>query len=231
MNNQSKAIVVLIPVIILIAVLIFSNQKQNQNQQEQTPSLSNPNENVASQTTQSTAAQPQETPNQALPSMQIDKNKQYTAILDTTQGKITIDLYASKTPLTVNNFVSLARKNFYNNTIFHRVIKSFMIQGGDPNGDGTGGPGYQFNDEPFEGEYTRGTIAMANSGPNTNGSQFFIMQQDNELAKNYVIFGKIIEGLDVVDKIADAPVTQNSNGEMSKPINPVTVKSVEIIEK
>jgi peptidylprolyl isomerase len=165
------------------------------------------------------------------PSMQIDTNKSYTAILKTSEGSIEIALNAKETPITVNNFVYLAKNNFYNNTIFHRVIKDFMIQGGDPTGTGMGGPGYQFDDEKFSGEYTRGTLAMANAGPNTNGSQFFIMQQDNQLSPNYVIFGKVVNGMDVVDKIANAPVTYSSSGEMSKPVNPVVINSVEIVEK
>jgi len=106
-----------------------------------------------------------------------------------------------------------------------------MIQGGDPKGDGTGGPGYQFADESFEGEYTRGTVAMANTGPNTNGSQFFIMHQDYDLPKNYVIFGKVTEGLNVVDKIAEASVSANQFGEMSKPVTPIKIFSVEIVKK
>lgn len=165
------------------------------------------------------------------PVMLIDKNKTYTATLNTTAGAITISLNAAATPITVNNFVFLAKKNFYDNTIFHRVINGFMIQGGDPKGDGTGGPGYKFDDEPFTGEYTRGTIAMANAGPNTNGSQFFIMHADYPLPPNYVIFGKVTVGLDVVDKIATAPVTVSAMGEESQPVNPVKVLSVEIIEK
>lgn len=163
--------------------------------------------------------------------MEINKIKNYQVILKTTAGDITLELDAKKTPLTVDNFISLARKNFYDNTIFHRVINGFMIQGGDPNGDGTGGPGYTFKDEPFEGEYKRGVLAMANAGPNTNGSQFFILHSDYDLPKNYVIFGKVIKGIEVVDKIAGAPVINNSFGEPSKPVNPVLIKSVEIIEK
>jgi cyclophilin family peptidyl-prolyl cis-trans isomerase len=130
----------------------------------------------------------------------------------------------------VNNFVTLAKNNFYNNTIFHRTIKGFMIQGGDPKGNGTGDPGYKFDDEPFTGEYTRGTIAMANSGPNTNGSQFFIMHADYPLPPNYVIFGKVSKGLEVVDEIATAPVKASFSGEMSTPISPAKVKTIEIIE-
>ncbi|PJC28937.1 peptidylprolyl isomerase, partial [Candidatus Shapirobacteria bacterium CG_4_9_14_0_2_um_filter_40_11] len=151
--------------------------------------------------------------------MEIDQTKKYTAVLNTSIGKITIELNAAKTPITVNNFVGLSKKNFYNNTVFHRVINGFMIQGGDPKGDGTGGPGYQFDDEPFEGEYTRGTVAMANAGPNTNGSQFFIMHAVYALSKNYVIFGKVTAGMEVVDKIATASVQASPTGEMSMPVN------------
>ncbi len=162
------------------------------------------------------------------PPMQIDQEKKYTAVLKTAEGDITIELFAQNTPITVNNFVSLARDNFYNGTVFHRVIKDFMIQGGDPKGDGTGGPGYKFDDEPFEGEYKRGTVAMANSGPDTNGSQFFIVHQDYDLSKNYVIFGKVIQGMETVDKIAEAEVADNGSGEQSKPVNPVKIQSMEI---
>lgn len=160
-----------------------------------------------------------------------NKSKHYTALIKTSAGIIEISLFADKTPITVNNFVSLAKKEFYNNTIFHRVIKGFMIQGGDPKGDGTGGPGYQFDDEPFEGEYIRGTVAMANAGPNTNGSQFFIIHQDNPLPKNYVIFGKVIKGIETVDKIAESKVETNEGGEFSKPTVPVKIISVTIKEQ
>jgi cyclophilin family peptidyl-prolyl cis-trans isomerase len=161
---------------------------------------------------------------------QINKNMKI-ALLKTTAGDIEIALNDKETPITANNFITLAKKKFYDNTIFHRAIKGFMIQGGDPEGTGMGGPGYKFNDEPFSGEYTRGTIAMANSGPNTNGSQFFIMHSDYPLPKNYVIFGKVIKGIEVVDKIATAPVSYNSSGELSKPVKPVVINSVEIIEQ
>lgn len=163
------------------------------------------------------------------PAMTIDTKKQYDAILSTSMGDITIQLAASATPITVNNFVTLSEKKFYDKTIFHRVIKGFMIQGGDPDGTGRGGPGYRFDDEPFEGQYTRGTVAMANAGPNTNGSQFFIMHKDTALPHAYVIFGKVIEGMDVVDKIAESPV--DPNGEGSTPVTPVVVNSVKIVKK
>ncbi len=163
--------------------------------------------------------------------MTIDTEKKYTVTLKTTEGAIVIEMMTQEVPKTVNNFVTLSKKGFYDNTIFHRVIKGFMIQGGDPKGDGTGGPGYKFDDEPFEGEYTRGTVAMANSGPNTNGSQFFIMHEATPLPKNYVIFGFVKEGLDVVDKIAEAPVTMSASGEESKPVNPVKIIETVIDEE
>lgn len=165
------------------------------------------------------------------PEMIIDQNKSYEAILHTSVGDITIGLNSKETPVTANNFIYLAKSNFYNDTIFHRVIDGFMIQGGDPRGDGTGDPGYKFNDEEFSGEYTRGTVAMANSGPNTNGSQFFIMHKDYGLQPNYVIFGKVISGMEVVDKIATAEVKSSFSGEMSKPVEPVLITSVTIEEK
>lgn len=165
------------------------------------------------------------------PPMAIDTSKTYTAVIKTGEGDITVQLNAKEVPVTVNNFVTLAKKGFYNNTIFHRVIKGFMIQGGDPKGDGTGGPGYTFEDEPFTGKYTRGTIAMANAGPNTNGSQFFIMHKDYELPPNYTIFGKVVSGIEVVDKIAESPVSAGASGEGSTPVTPVKVTTVEISEK
>lgn len=165
------------------------------------------------------------------PNMVIDKTKKYYAVLKTEAGDITILFTADKTPITVNNFITLAGKKFYNNTVFHRTIKGFMIQGGDPLGNGTGGPGYEFEDEPFEGEYARGTVAMANHGANTNGSQFFIMHKDYPLQKDYVIFGHVIQGIEVVDKIAEAPVSPSSGGEGSTPMKPVKILSVEIYQE
>ncbi len=163
------------------------------------------------------------------PKMMIDSSKKYQAVLTTSVGAITIDLNAKATPITVNNFVTLAKSKFYDKTIFHRVINGFMIQGGDPTGTGMGGPGYKFDDEKFEGEYVRGTVAMANAGPNTNGSQFFIMHGNTPLPKNYIIFGTVSSGLETVDKIATAPV--KPGGEGSSPVDPVQITKAEIIEK
>jgi cyclophilin family peptidyl-prolyl cis-trans isomerase len=169
----------------------------------------------------------------AAPAMTIDQNKQYTARIKTTQGDIVVALNAKDAPVTVNNFVFLAREKFYDGVIFHRVIPGFMIQGGDPTGTGSGGPGYRFPDEPVKGKYEVGSIAMANSGPNTNGSQFFICEGQNctSLPASYNLFGKVTEGQDVVSKIANMPRTANPGGEQSKPVNPVTITTIEITEQ
>jgi|SRR3989344_4046157 len=121
--------------------------------------------------------------------------------IKTAKGDIIIELLGSEAPKATSNFIFLSKEGFYDGLTFHRREERFVIQGGDPNGDGTGGPGYQFEDEPVTKEYERGTLAMANSGPNTNGSQFFIMLSPVPLPKNYTIFGKVIEGMDIVDKI------------------------------
>jgi cyclophilin family peptidyl-prolyl cis-trans isomerase len=164
------------------------------------------------------------------PPMMIDTNKKYMALMKTSVGDISIELSAKSTPITANNFIALAKSGFYKDVIFHRVMKGFMIQGGDPTGTGMGGPDYRFDDEPFDGKYTRGTIAMANAGPNTNGSQFFIMHADYPLPKSYVIFGRVTKGLEIVDKIAEALTKTGLSGEMSTPIDPVKILSVDIVE-
>lgn len=162
------------------------------------------------------------------PKMSINVAKKYTATMQTSKGAMTFELFAAATPTTVNNFVFLAQNDFYNGTIFHRIIRDFMVQGGDPQGTGMGGPGYSFADEPVTLDYTRGTLAMANAGPNTNGSQFFIMTTDTPLPKNYTIFGQLTTGDETLQKIAETPVTTSPTGEVSKPTEKVTVTSVEI---
>jgi cyclophilin family peptidyl-prolyl cis-trans isomerase len=173
------------------------------------------------------------------PKMTIDPTKTYTAVIHTSEGDINVELYAKDFPQTVNNFVFLAREKFYDGVKFHRIIKTFMVQTGDPKGDGTGGPGYRFNDEPIpaDKDYKPGTLAMANAGRNTNGSQFFIMTGDRSgggLPKNYTIFGKVADdaSMKVVDTIANTPVRPNPmSGEPSVPTKDVTIKSVDITEK
>ncbi len=170
----------------------------------------------------------------APPPMTIDQNKNYTATIKTNYGDIVIQLLPKDAPLTVNNFVFLARAGFYDGVKFHRIVAGFMIQSGDPTGTGMGGPGYKFADElPTTLDYTKGTVAMANSGPNTNGSQFFIMLADysNRLPKNYSIFGEVISGQDVVDKIGNLPVKMSSSGEKSAPTVDVHINTITITEQ
>jgi cyclophilin family peptidyl-prolyl cis-trans isomerase len=159
------------------------------------------------------------------PAMALEPGKKYNASIETSAGTMTAELFAEETPKTVNNFVFLAREGFYDGVIFHRVIRGFMIQGGDPTGTGRGGPGYQFADEPVSRPYKRGTLAMANAGKNTNGSQFFVMHADYGLPPNYTIFGKLTSGEDVLDKIATA-----QTGAQDRPANPVSITRVTITE-
>jgi cyclophilin family peptidyl-prolyl cis-trans isomerase len=141
------------------------------------------------------------------PAMQIDSSKLYKATISTQRGDIVLCLQPGIAPNTVNNFVVLARNKFYDGLTFHRVVPGFVIQGGDPQGNGAGGPGYQFADEPVHGDYTPGCVAMANAGPGTNGSQFFIcIADDTKLPKQYSLFGKVIQGLDVAQKIQQGDV-------------------------
>lgn len=167
-----------------------------------------------------------------MPEMRVDPAKTYTATLVTNKGTIQVELFPSDAPLTVNNFVCLANDGYYNDTPFHRIVKGFVIQGGDPTGTGTGGPGYKFKDEPVSKDYERGILAMANAGPNTNGSQFFIVLEDlrGKLPKNYTIFGRVTEGLDVVDAIANTPTSVGRGGEKSTPEEPITLESVTVAE-
>lgn len=169
-----------------------------------------------------------------VPEMMIDTSKAYFAEIETNRGTIVVQLYADVAPVTVNNFVCLATNDYFDGVIFHRVIRDFMIQSGDPTGTGRGGPGYQFNDElpGDELNYIEGSIAMANSGPNTNGSQFFISSANNSgtLQKNYTIFGQVVEGQDVVTLISEIPVSMNQQGEASVPAATITILDITIYE-
>jgi len=159
------------------------------------------------------------------------KNMQHIITIKTNLGEIKFETYDADAPKTVNNFITLANKKFYDGVIFHRVIDGFMIQGGDPNGTGTGGPGYQFEDElnpqtdSYKAGYVKGTVAMANAGPNTNGSQFFIMVADYPLPNSYTIFGKVISGQDVADTIAK--VAKDSS---DKPLDKVVMEKVTVAD-
>ncbi len=161
----------------------------------------------------------------------INKNLKKMITLETNKGNITIELFEKDAPKTAQNFLTLVNKGFYNGLIFHRVISGFMIQGGDPTGTGMGGPGYKFADElnpntdSYKAGYVRGTVAMANSGPNTNGSQFFIMHRDTPLPHNYSIFGMVVSGIEVVDAIADSQTDRND-----RPISEVVIKKASVVK-
>ena len=159
------------------------------------------------------------------------------AVMETERGEITLELLESDAPKAVENFRLLAERGYYDSLTFHRVVKGFMIQGGDPAGDGTGGEsawGGTFEDEIkadsalYREGYRRGIVAMANAGPNTNGSQFFIMHNDYPLPPNYVIFARVTSGMNVVDAIAEAPTRLGGDGAMSQPVTRQTIRKVTI---
>ena len=157
----------------------------------------------------------------------------YLLTLYTSAGNILTDIQPDLAPLAANNFVFLACNGFYTGLTFHRVIPGFVIQGGDPKGDGTGGPGYQFADEKVKRAYQLGDLAMANAGPNTNGSQFFIIQgkQGTTLPPSYSLFGHVLKGEAVVDAVAKAPAHSNGGGETSTPDKPVHILAITVAVK
>ena len=166
----------------------------------------------------------------SMPEMNIDISKIYSAVIKTSMGDMSIEFFTEDAPMTVNNFINLSRDGYYDNVIFHRVISGFMIQGGDPSGTGHGEmgkyPGYKFEDElNNQRSYDKGILAMANAGPDTNGSQFFIMHVDYPLPYQYTIFGLVTDGLDIIDKIASV-----ETGDGDKPVNDVVIESIEIKE-
>ena len=159
------------------------------------------------------------------------------AAIVTDKGPIEIEFFAADAPKAVENFRLLAEHGYYNGVTFHRIVKGFMVQGGDPSGDGTGGEsawGGTFADEIDQGSalyragYKRGIVAMANAGPNTNGSQFFILHDDYPLPPRYVIFARVTAGMDVVDALASTPTTMGADGGMSRPLTPPIIKTVTI---
>jgi len=167
------------------------------------------------------------------PPMTIDQDKEYMATIKTNFGDIVVQLFPKDAPLAVNNFVFLARQGFYDGVTFHRVVKGFVVQAGDPTGTGAGGPGYTFADESVTRDYIEGTLAMANRGPNTNGSQFFITLANlrDMLPKNYTVFGQVPIGFDVVQNIGDAAVRAKvPGGEVSSPTVDVHIDTITIKE-
>jgi cyclophilin family peptidyl-prolyl cis-trans isomerase len=159
------------------------------------------------------------------------------AVIETDKGPIELEFFAADAPKAVENFRLLAEHAYYDGLTFHRIVRGFMIQGGDPAGDGTGGQsawGPPFEDEIqrdsalYRDGYRRGIVAMANAGPNTNGSQFFILHHDYPLPPNYVIFARVTGGMDVVDALANTPTTMGADGNMSRPVRPPVIKTVTI---
>ena len=166
----------------------------------------------------------------SMPEMNIDISKKYTTVIKTSMGDMSVEFFTEDAPITVNNFINLSRDGYYDNVIFHRVISGFMIQGGDPSGTGHGEmgkyPGYKFEDElNNQRSYDKGILAMANAGPDTNGSQFFIMHVNYPLPYQYTIFGFVTDGLEVIDKIASV-----ETGDGDKPVNDVVIETVEVKE-
>ena len=219
--KTSKTFIIIIIAILIIAGIIFAFYENN-NQQK----VSQKSAPVPSQTSQnSSSTSNSQTSNSTI------KNMSHIITIKTNLGDISFETYDADAPNTVKNFITLAEKGFYNGVIFHRVIPGFMIQGGDPTGTGTGGPGYTFADElnpdtaSYKAGYLKGVVAMANAGPNTNGSQFFIMVSDYPLPNSYTIFGKVVSGQDVADAISK--VQTNSS---DKPLSPVTMESVTVAD-
>ncbi len=158
----------------------------------------------------------------AMPAMTVDPARTYRGTIQTSKGPFEVELFPQEAPLAVNNFVCLARAGYFDNTVFHRVVPGFVIQGGDPTASGRGGPGYRFPDEPISRDYVTGSLAMANAGPNTNGSQFFVVLEGGatKLQKLYTLFGQVTQGLEVVETI----------GQTDPSVEPVTLQSVTISE-
>ncbi len=220
----------------------FSNNADVKNNSNQLDQVALPPVNINNSS--STVEQPSATSSATFDATRVlsgqeDLLKKYSsAIIKTSEGNVTIKFY-SETPLTVNNFMNLAKKGFYNGTKFHRIMKDFMIQGGDPltkkddaSVYGTGGPGYAFKNENGQHKLVAGNIAMANAGVNTNGSQFFIVTAvaTPSLDEDYTNFGEVAKGMDIVRKIENSPVTESARGELSVPVNYITVNSVELVK-
>lgn len=204
-------------VIIIMIVFVFASQQVNTDDTAiPSPiSVATPSPDVANLDLNNVKEEKVELPFKLISKEEIEA-KQIT--LSTNKGDIVLSL-SGDSPIASSNFISLVNKKFYDGLIFHRVIKGFMIQGGDPSGNGSGGPGYQFPDEPVKTPYVRGIVAMANAGPNTNGSQFFIMHQDYQLPPSYTIFGRVVSGIEAVDAIAASQVDENN-----KPIEGIIIE-------
>jgi len=216
----------LIGIVLTLGLFIFSASKNTQPSDPMSDVLKNlNNQNPVSN---SKGNQTMDKTKMSIPSQVINPAKNYVAVFNTNQGSFKIKLYANSVPLTVNNFVYLAKTKFYDGLVFHRIIKDFMIQGGDPIGNGTGGPGYRFQDEKSDHKLVKGSLAMANSGPNTNGSQFFVVtaKETPWLDGKHTNFGEVIEGMDIVDKIGTVKTGAND-----RPVSEVVINTIEILEQ
>lgn len=237
-SNFNQDIKRLAAVIVAVAVagwLIFKIDSGRQTGSDQTNQ--NNNQNMENKITAETAYTITDPALQIKPPTEEEITKynaeaeDKTVVMETSKGKIKLMLYPKDAPYTVASFMKLIDKGLYGGLTFHRVIDGFMIQGGDPSGNGTGGPGYKFIDElnpdtaSYKEGYKKGVLAMANSGPNTNGSQFFIMVKDTPLPNNYTIFGKVISGQEVADAISKV-ATYKSGDKKDMPITPVKIKKV-----
>lgn len=212
--SEKSFTVVFIAITIVAVIGIIATRLINSTPPTPSPGASQPEptQPVAEEASQAaTTTMTKKTYTQPPPTLPVKDLKNKKAVIETAKGTIEFEIYPEATQ-AATNFIFLANDGFYNGLTFHRVAKTpnpFVIQGGDPLGNGTGGPGYRFNDEPVTRKYTKGTVAMANSGPNTNGSQFFIMLTDNpDLPPKYTIFGKVIKGQEVVDEIAVGDVME-----------------------
>lgn len=213
-------------IIVLVGVFLFSKAKSSNDTiiPAQIP-VESPKQSLINQNQVEGTKSAMTTPFKILSKEEITGKKIH---IKTSKGDIVFELF-DDTPITASSFLSLANKKFYDGVIFHRVIKGFMIQGGDPTGTGTGGPDYSFKDEldpstaSYKMGYVKGIVAMANAGPNTNGSQFFIMHQNYQLPHNYTIFGQVTSGIDVVDAIAESQVDGND-----KPVQPIVMEKVTV---
>lgn len=221
-----------VAVVAIIGYLIYSTPAPNQNEfnQNNYQEVASTTENVSTTTAATSTATTTKTTNKKM-------SATYKVKMETNKGNIELELNTNIAPKTVENFLKLTNEGFYNGIKFHRVIKDFMIQAGDPqtkddnlvNAWGTGGPGYKFADEitdpaTYQAGYKRGILAMANSGPNTNGSQFFIMHKDVALPPNYTIFGRVISGIETVDTIANVKTTGPDRPVEAVVINKITVQ-------
>ena len=230
MNEKFFKILPLLGIGFVVLLMFFTSKPAEQNTQLKnvlnSKAPSNPATQNANNSNNLQGNQNMQKTQMQLPTQVIDVNKTYYAKFETNLGNFKIKLYAKEAPLTVNNFVYLAQNKYYDGLIFHRVIKDFMIQGGDPIGSGSGGPGYKFGDEQSGKKIVKGSLAMANAGPNTNGSQFFIVTAASTpwLDGKHTNFGEVVEGLDIVEKMSLVKTGQND-----RPVENITITKLEII--